>query len=218
VDDAERDAAACHRENVLGPALIAEACARRNIPLVTFSSDLVFDGKARSPYCESDGIAPLGVYGRSKAQAEKVVLASYPGALVVRTSAFFGPWDEYNFLTATLRQLARHSVVRAASDMTVSPTYVPDLGNATLDLLIDGASGLWHLANQGATTWADFARNAASMRGYNAELVLPVPASSLGFTARRPQYSALGTERGSGLMPPLEIAMDRYRAECAVAL
>jgi dTDP-4-dehydrorhamnose reductase len=100
-------------------------------------------------------------------------------SLMVRTSAFFGPWDEYNFLTATLRQLEKHSVVRAASDMTVSPTYVPDLVNASLDLVIDGANGVWHLANQGATTWADFARFAGSMRGYNAELVLPVPASSL---------------------------------------
>ncbi|MEA3157727.1 MAG: dTDP-4-dehydrorhamnose reductase [Betaproteobacteria bacterium] len=218
VDDAERDREACVRDNALGPTLLAGACASEGLPLVTFSSDLVFDGKARSPYCESDGIAPLGVYGCSKAQAEKDVLAAHPGALVVRTSAFFGPWDEYNFLTATLRQLAKQSIVRAASDMTVSPTYVPDLVNASLDLVIDGASGLWHLANQGATTWADFARYAASMRGYNAELVLPVPASSLGFTAPRPEYSALGTERGSGLMPQLEAALERYNAECLVAV
>ena len=213
VDDAERERDACHRDNALGPALIAKACASRGLPLVTFSSDLVFDGKARSPYCESDGVAPLGVYGWSKAQAEKNVLAAHPGALVVRTSAFFGPWDEYNFLTVTLRQLAMNVAVTAADDMTVSPTYVPDLVNASLDLLIDDANGIWHLANQGATTWADFARQAASMRGYNAELVLPVPASTLGFTAARPEYSALASERGCGLMPPLEAAVERYTAD-----
>jgi dTDP-4-dehydrorhamnose reductase len=108
--------------------------------------------------------------------------------------------------------------VRAAQDMIISPTYVPDLVNASLDLLIDGATGLWHLANQGATTWAEFARHAASMRGYNAELILPVPASSLGLTAPRPEYSALGTERGNGLMPPLEAAIERYSAACVIAV
>jgi dTDP-4-dehydrorhamnose reductase len=115
--------------------------------------------------------------------------------LIVRASAFFGPWDQYNFLTLTLRQLAIRMTVRAAQDMTISPTYVPDLVNASLVLLIDGATGLWHLTNQGATTWAEFARHAASMRGYDAELILPVPASSLGLTAPCPEYSALGTER-----------------------
>jgi dTDP-4-dehydrorhamnose reductase len=184
------------------------------VPLVTFSSDLVFDGRARSPYRESDGVAPLCVYGHSKAHAERDVLAAHPGALVVRTSAFFGPWDEYNFVTVTLRDLALGNAVRAASDMTVSPTYVPDLVNATLDLLIDGASGIWHLANQGATTWAGFAQQAANMRGYNAELVVPIHSSALCLAAARPTYSALGTERGSGLMPPLAAALERYGAEC----
>jgi dTDP-4-dehydrorhamnose reductase len=218
VDDAERDAERCFQANTAGPALLAEACAERCLPFVTFSSDLVFDGNARSPYRESDGVAPLGVYGRSKAFAEKNVLAAHPGALVVRTSAFFGPWDEYNFVTLTLRQLARRCAVRVAEDMTVSPTYIPDLVNTSLDLLIDGAMGLWHLANEGATTWADFARRAASARGYSAALVLPVPAAALGFTALRPAYSALGSERGSGLMPALEIAMERYNVECMATL
>ncbi|HEV7803287.1 MAG TPA: sugar nucleotide-binding protein [Burkholderiales bacterium] len=217
VDDAERDHEACHRGNALGPTLLARACAPRGVPLVTFSSDLVFDGRSRSPYCESDGVAPLCVYGRTKAEGERDVLLAYPGALVVRTSAFFGPWDEYNFVTMTLRSLARGARVSAAVDMTVSPTYVPHLVNASLDLLIDGACGLWHLANQGATSWADLARRSADLRGYDAELVLPVAASSLGLVARRPAYSALGTERGSGLMPPLEVALERYAAECELA-
>jgi dTDP-4-dehydrorhamnose reductase len=218
VDEAEREWDACHRDNALGPSLLASACAAEGLPLVTFSSDLVFDGEARLPYRESDTIAPLCAYGRSKAQAEKEVLCAHPQALVVRTSAFFGPWDEYNFLTVTLRQLAAGTAVRAPHDVTVSPTYLPDLVNASLDLLIDGAHGMWHLANQGATSWADFGRRAADMRGYNAELVVPVTAATFGWTAPRPAYSALGTERGIGLMPPLEAALERYTAECKVPL
>jgi dTDP-4-dehydrorhamnose reductase len=214
VDDAERDREACHRGNALGPTLLAHACAKRGVPLVTFSSDLVFDGRSRSPYRESDGIAPLCVYGMSKAEGERDVLQAHAGALVVRTSAFFGPWDEYNFVTLALRSLALGHRVTAAEDMTVSPTYVPDLVNASLDLLIDGASGLWHLANDGATSWADLARHSANLRGYDAKLVVPVAFASLGLAARRPAYSALASERGSGLMPPLEAALERYATEC----
>jgi dTDP-4-dehydrorhamnose reductase len=217
VDDAERDSHTCLRDNAIGPAVIAAECAARHIPLVTFSSDLVFDGESRAPYRESDRVAPLGVYGLSKARAEREVLAVYPGALVVRTSAFFGPWDEYNFLTTTLRRLASGESVTAAGDMTVSPTYVPDLVNVTLDLAIDGAAGLWHLANDGATTWSDFARDAARLGGHDPELVVPVAAATLGFTAPRPAYSALGSERGRGLMPPLPAAMERYALERGAA-
>lgn len=217
VDDAEHDRDACHKGNALGPTLLAAACAARGVPVATFSSDLVFDGTSRSPYRESDRVAPLCVYGQSKADGERNVLSAHPGALVVRTSAFFGPWDEYNFVTTTLRSLARGTRVAAAEDMTVSPTYVPDLVNATLDLLIDGANGIWHLANSGATSWADFAKLSASVRGYDAALVTPVAASALGLAAARPTYSALGTERGGGLMPSLEAALDRYASECRIA-
>ncbi len=216
VDDAERDREACYKSNAIGPYLLAQACAHRGLPLVTFSSDLVFDGRARSPYMESDEVAPLSAYGLSKADAERDVLNAHPDALVVRTSAFFGPWDEYNFVTLTLRALARKERVLAAADLTVSPTYVPDLVNASLDLLIDGAHGLWHLANQGATSWAALAVRTAELRGYDAAAVEPVPCMSLGWVAPRPAYSALASERSSGLMPPLDAALARYAMECSL--
>jgi dTDP-4-dehydrorhamnose reductase len=102
--------------------------------------------------------------------------------------------------------------VEAAGDLVVSPTYVPDLVNATLDLLIDGERGLWHLANDGAITWADFARRAAERAGLDASLVIAKPASALGYVASRPRYSVLGSARGR-LMPSLESAIARYTAQ-----
>lgn len=81
-----------------------------------------------------------------------------PASLVIRTSAFFGPWDEYNFVTIALRHLSAGNTFVAAEDGIVSPTYVPDLVHTSLDLLIDGENGLWHLANKGAIAWADLAR------------------------------------------------------------
>ncbi len=196
-----------------GPATLAAACAARGIQLLTFSSDLVFDGAKREPYVERDAPAPLCEYGRSKAEAEALVFSALPAALVVRTSAFFGPWDEYNFVTSALRALAEGVEFAAADDVVVSPTYVPDLTHACLDLLIDGEGGVWHLSNAGALTWADFARLAAGRAGLESSLVRGCPTASLGLAAPRPAFSALDSERGA-LLPPLDDALARYFNEC----
>jgi dTDP-4-dehydrorhamnose reductase len=209
VDDAEADIIRCQRENVQGPHNLAAECARRGLPLVTFSSDLVFDGSRHEPYIETDAVAPLNVYGRSKAAAERLVLAVHPAALVIRTSAFFGPWDAHNFLTATLAILARGGSVVAAENIVVAPTYVPDLVNACLDLLFDGVCGIWHLTNQGATSWADFARAAALRARLPVHGLRPASATELGYTAQRPNYSAMTSARGV-LMRPLEDAIEHY--------
>ncbi|MCA1613142.1 MAG: sugar nucleotide-binding protein [Acidobacteria bacterium] len=215
VDDAEREPDLCLRENSDGPATLASRCAARGVALVTFSSDLVFDGASGKPYVEGDATAPLGVYGRSKAEAERRVLAAHPSALVVRTSAFFGPRDDYNFVTVALRALAAGERFAAADDATVSPTYVPDLVNATLDLLIDGEGGIWHLANQGALSWAELARRAAELAGLDANLIEARATNSLGLAAARPPYAALASERGT-LLPPLDDALARYTRERAL--
>ncbi len=212
VDAAEQEARACYRENSDGPATLAAACARRGTALLTFSSDLVFDGSKAVPYVESDPLAPLNIYGKSKAEAEMRVLDALPSALVVRTSALFGPWDEYNFVTIATSSLAAGQRFAAADDATVSPTYVPDLAHASLDLLIDGESGIWHLSNVGGVTWAELARLAAELHGLNADLIDPKPTRSFGLAAARPLYSVLGSERGQ-MLPTLEDALYRYSRE-----
>jgi dTDP-4-dehydrorhamnose reductase len=214
VDAAERDAARCFRDNTLGAATLAAICARHGIGLMTFSSDLVFDGRQQAPYRETDRTAPLNVYGTSKAQAEALVLDRHPGALVVRSSAFFGPWDASNFITRALRALRRSRPFRAARDVTVSPTYVPDLVHACLDLLIDDERGIWHLSNDQALTWAEFALRTARMARIDAATLLPCPGASLRQAARRPRYSALGSSRGV-IMPSLEDALARYLSQRA---
>ncbi|HLL73919.1 MAG TPA: family 1 glycosylhydrolase [Pyrinomonadaceae bacterium] len=212
VDDAEREPEKCFRENAEGAAVLAAACASLDVALLTFSSDLVFDGAKGGPYVESDGPSPLNVYGRSKAEAESRALAAHPAALVVRTSAFFGPWDEYNFVTAALRALSAGERFAAESDSVVSPTYVPDLANACLDLLIDGERGLWHLSNGGAVSWAELARLAARLHGLDETLIDARPTRSLNLAAPRPAYSALSSVRGA-LLPPLADALARYTCE-----
>jgi dTDP-4-dehydrorhamnose reductase len=213
VDDAERDAERCWRENVRGPELLATTCAARGLGLVTFSSDLVFDGtRDRGGYVESDPTAPLNVYGATKAAAEARVQAAHPAALVVRTSAFFGPDDDYNFVTQALGAIAAGFPWSAANDAVVSPTYVPDLVDAVLDLLVDGERGVWHLANGGALTWADLARRVAERAGLDASLVVARPTASFNLAARRPRNAALSSERARGLLPSLDDAIRRYLA------
>jgi dTDP-4-dehydrorhamnose reductase len=212
VDDAESDRGACYRENADGPAALAAACEWRGIRLLTFSSDLVFDGSKQGPYVESDRVSPLNVYGRTKAEAERRVLAALPDALVIRTSAFWGPWDEHNFVIAALRAVAGEQPFVAADDAIVSPTYVPDLVHAALDLLIDGERGIWHLANDGATSWADLARTAATAAGYDPHLVNGRSTAELGHVAPRPLRSVLGSDRGV-LLPSLADALARFERE-----
>jgi dTDP-4-dehydrorhamnose reductase len=209
VDDAEQEADRCMRENADGPATLAAACADNQIEFLTFSSDLVFDGLKNEPYVESDAVAPMGVYGQSKALAEEAVLRILPSALVIRTSAFFGPWDQYNFITMALRALMEGEEFIAANDLVVSPTYLPDLINKTLDLLIDGERGLWHIANAGSITWVEFARLAASLAGVSTDGLKSQPARSLLLRSARPRYSVLRSERGE-MLPPLESALARY--------
>jgi dTDP-4-dehydrorhamnose reductase len=211
VDDAEHDAAGCRRGNVDAAVALAAGCADSGVVLASFSSDLVFDGRKGAAYVERDLPSPLGVYGASKADAEACILALHPAALVIRTAAFFGPWDDWNFVTRTLRALAAGTPVSAAEDLVVSPTYVPDLVHATLDLLIDGERGIWHLANVGAVSWAALGAMAARVAGLDPSLVNPRPHTELGFVARRPAHAALGSERGA-LLPSLDDALARYAA------
>jgi dTDP-4-dehydrorhamnose reductase len=212
VDQAELEPELCFRENTEGPARLAEACEVRKISLLTFSSDLVFDGTRNEPYVESDTPAPLNVYGQSKAEAEKLVLQASPGALVVRTSAFFGPWDEHNFVTQILRKIRKSKTAWVPADAVVSPTYVPDLVHACLDLIVDGESGIWHLANNGQISWADLARKIVRMDDEPEELIIAKPLADFRFPARRPPFSVLASQRGQ-LMPDLDDALGRYFLE-----
>lgn len=221
VDEAEADREKCFKGNVQGAVNLAKLCADKNVQLVNFSSDLVFDGSHEGVYLESHKVSPMNVYGESKAQLEEKVLSIHPDSLIVRTSSFFGPWDEYNFITKTLQTLIRNDEVLAPNDMFVSPTYVPDLTNECLNLLIDEEKGIVHLTNEGEVSWEQFAIMAAESAldklKINPELIKGIKTDSLNFLARRPRRSALASEKHSRL-PSLEDAMLRYFSDLQIPL
>jgi dTDP-4-dehydrorhamnose reductase len=195
----------CFRINATGPELLGRACKLHGIPLVTFSSDLVFDGSLGRAYVEPDRPAPKCPYGRSKADAEARLIAADAGALIIRTSAFFGPWDRYNFLFNTVERLKRGEEVTASAKTVVSPTYVPDLVHAALDLLVDGETGIWHLTNQGAVSWYDLAREMADVAKVHRHKIRLAE-------VREPTDTSLTSSRGL-LLRPLDQALSAYIAE-----
>jgi dTDP-4-dehydrorhamnose reductase len=205
VGDAARERQACFAWNADGAENLARACERAAIPLVTFSSDLVFDGRLGRDYHEADPVSPACTYGYSKAEAERRVLAATERALIIRSAAFFGPWDRYNFGWHVLAALARGEIVEACPRTFVSPTFVPDLCHAALDLLIDGETGIWHLANAGRVSWHEFARRVAEGAGYDPALVR----ESAGRTRRS---SALSSVRGQ-ILRPFDAALAAWLAE-----
>lgn len=212
VDDAEANDEACHAANAVGAINLARACARAGVRFAGFSSDLVFDGAKEGPYSEDDAPNPLNAYGRSKAAAETGVLDLGGQGLMVRTAAFFSPHDPYNFARHVVAELAEKRSFAAASDCVVSPTYTPDLVQTVLDLVIDGETGLWHVANEGAVSWAEFARAIAQAVGLDAGLVRDVPAASFGWAAPRPARVALTSVHGT-LTSSLDDAISRFAHE-----
>ncbi len=215
IDEAETHKSRCYRENTEGPALLAMECRQRDIRLVTFSNGQVFNGKKTGAYLESDPPDPINYYGMCKVETEERVLALMPSALVVRSGSLFGPWDEDNFVITAMRKLQRGEHFVAASDTMLSPTYVPDFVHMCLDLLIDGESGIWHLANVGVISWASLVERAALATGIPTNSLEKCPLRDLPLQAQRPANSALSSERAL-LLPSLEDALGRFVGETRI--
>lgn len=209
VDDAETNYNECFSVNTIAPGILANTCNIRGIRFMTFSSDLIFDGAKKTPYSEKDLAKPLNIYGISKANGEQVVQKTNPGSLIIRTSAFFGPWDHYNFVYTILNSLENGRSYPVVKDVIISPTYVPDLANTAMDLFIDEEQGIWHLSNEGMLSWADFACVVAARAGYKKNNLLFKNLNEMGWKAQRPLNSALKSERGIKL-PVLENALERF--------
>jgi dTDP-4-dehydrorhamnose reductase len=190
VDRAESDPAAAWALNERGPANLARACRDTGARLVHFSTDYVFDGRSTRPYLESDRPRPLGVYGASKLAGERAVLAVMPRALIVRTSWLFGP-GKTNFVAKVLAQARRGERFPVVDDQQGCPTYSLDLAAAVRSLVQGGHTGLFHVTNQGQTTWYHLARVALEAAGLDPGLITPIKIVDLGQAARRPAFSVL---------------------------
>jgi dTDP-4-dehydrorhamnose reductase len=158
VDKAESEPSQAYAINAQGAALVAEACSRRNVPLIHMSTDYVFNG-SNGPYREESRPAPLNTYGASKLEGERRVAAACPQHVIVRTAWLYSPFG-HNFIK-TMLEAASCSAVDVVDDQTANPTYAPYLAAAIIAILnriLESPlrSRLWgtyHLAGTGETTW-----------------------------------------------------------------
>ena len=162
VDQAETDVEAAERGNALGPGILAAACAAAGVPLVHISTDYVFDGMKAGPYVETDRIAPLGVYGRTKAAGEQAVRAALGHHVILRTAWVYGEFGT-NFLKTMVRLARERDELRVVADQSGCPTSTRDLAAAILRIAPRLAAGepVWgtyHFAGKGTTTWHGFAQ------------------------------------------------------------
>ena len=191
VDGAEDDPQSAAAVNVGGTSHAASLGA----PLVTWSTDYVFDGTKRTPYVESDAPSPLGAYGRTKLHGEG---AAGDQAWIVRSSWLFGP-TSHNFLRTMLRLGAERDEVAVVDDQRGSPTYVGHLAAATRDVM-RLPYGVYHAAAAGDCTWADFAEAIFEEAGLETR-VRRITTADFGARAPRPAYSVLRSEKGAPELP-----------------
>ncbi|MBI4877309.1 MAG: dTDP-4-dehydrorhamnose reductase [Acidobacteria bacterium] len=205
VDGAEDRPEAAFALNAEFPGRLARLAAGRDIPLVHYSTNYVFDG-VQGEYEETDPPAPLSVYGRSKRDGEEAVLAAGGRAWVVRTAVIFGPQgaselSKRSFVDLMLDLAAKRDVIQAVEDEVNSVTYAPDLARATMDLLAGAPPpGLYHLTNSGAASWCDFARE-IFRAAEKSVTVIPVPSSRFPRKAARPARAVLVNTRRPALRP-----------------
>jgi dTDP-4-dehydrorhamnose reductase len=161
VDRAEREPEIVAVANVTGPAVLAAVCASTNVPLIHLSCDYVFNGAKKSAYVENDRVAPLSVYGRTKAEGEAKVRELLPRHVILRTSWIYGPHGT-NFLRNVLKLAGERDELRMVSDQIGCPTATIDIAEAVLAVARKLAteakvSGIFHFAGTGATSRYGFA-------------------------------------------------------------
>jgi dTDP-4-dehydrorhamnose reductase len=211
VDANEVDPERAARDNAMGPQNLALAARSCGAVLLHTSTDFVFDGAKGAPYDELDRPAPLSVYGRAKLAGEEHVRALLDEHFVLRVGYVFGGGADH--LTRAARALATGQRAGGLADRVGTPTYVHDLAERMLPLLMTGRFGTYHLAGAEPCTWFDVVSRLKAMAGYAGD-VYPQTAVEIGLTAPRPAYSALTSVYVSQLglepMPPLDDGLKRF--------
>jgi dTDP-4-dehydrorhamnose reductase len=204
VDRAESEPEPAFAVNAEAPARIAQRCAREQIPLVHISTDYVFDGMKKVPYLEDDPVAPLGVYGRSKAAGEAAVRRGLQRHLIVRTAWLYSAHG-VNFVRTVMRLAAERDELRIVDDQLGCPTCAADLADALLrvaERLAAGKEipwGTYHYCGSGVTSWFGLARHILEILRARGRIrtvrLLPITTAEYPTPARRPPYSVLDCRR-----------------------
>lgn len=209
VDAAEKEADQARSINAEAPPRLAAALAERKVRLIHISTDFVFDGQQGRPYLPEDAPNPLGVYGRTKLDAERGVLDATSNAVVVRTAWLYGAFGN-NFVKTMLRVMERDGRVRVVADQVGTPTWARGLAQALWGFVArPKLRGIYHFTDAGVASWYDFAVAIAEEAGdlglvRRDTIVEPVSTADYPTPALRPPYSVLdkrATWAALGIVP-----------------
>jgi len=217
VDGCESNRERAFAVNRDGAVNVAEAVKAAGAKLLFISSDYVFDGTKTSPYETDDTRNPLGVYGRSKAEAEIHLQELLPDCFIARTSWLFGTGGKC-FPDTILKLAATRPTLDVVNDQRGCPTYSVDLARAIIELCRKDTKGIVHVTNAGNCTWFEFAREIVRQAGLTTE-VRPVTTQQMPRPAQRPANSVLSPtslERLGITLPGWQDALARYFRERAV--
>lgn len=193
VDKAESEQDKAKAVNVTAVELLADACYRYKAVLFHISTDFVFDGTKKTPYVETDSTNPLGVYGKTKLDGERIALQRNPQTIVIRTSWVYSSFGN-NFVKTMLRLGKEKPELKVVNDQIGSPTYAKDLAEAMMQMLTEMQTRhygqVYHFSNDGVLSWFDFATAILQHKNI-ATPVYPIPTSGYPTPAKRPAYSVL---------------------------
>ena len=198
VDKSETEKALSYTVNATAVQTLASICKKLAIPFMTYSTDYVFDGEATEPYLSSTKMDPVNYYGSTKAAGETLAMEVNENTIIIRTSWVFSSHGN-NFVKTMMRLMKERDQLNIVADQKGRPTYAKDLAMATMKMIEalhagKTIKGIYHFANQGETTWYDFAAKIKAIAGLTCDLQ-PIETKDFPTPAKRPAYSVLDTSR-----------------------
>ena len=191
VDKAEDNQELCHLLNAVAPGYLAEAIGKRGGWMIQISTDYVFDGTNHTPYVETDPVCPNSVYGSTKLDGEKAVMAACEQSMIIRTAWLYSTFGN-NFVKTMIRLGKEKPELGVIFDQIGTPTYARDLAVAIFAAINQGVKpGLYHFSNEGVISWYDFTKAIHRIAGITTCHVRPLHTEEYPTPAARPHYSVL---------------------------
>ena len=191
VDKAEENQELCHLLNAIAPGYLAAAIAKRGGWMIQISTDYVFDGTNHTPYVETAPVCPNSVYGSTKLDGEKAVMAACPQSMIIRTAWLYSTFGN-NFVKTMIRLGKEKPELGVIFDQIGTPTYARDLAVAIFAAINQGVKpGLYHFSNEGVISWYDFTKAIHRIAGITTCHVRPLHTEEYPTPANRPHYSVL---------------------------
>jgi dTDP-4-dehydrorhamnose reductase len=215
VDKAEDDQETCWNVNVNGTKYLVNAAKKFDAKFIYISTDYVFDGQGEYPFIETDIPNPIGYYGKTKYEGEKIVKQLLDKWFIVRISWVFGI-NGNNFVKSMLRLSESRNQLNVVKDQYGSPTYTVDLSKLLIQMIQTDKYGTYHASNEGFCNWAEFAKEIFKQANKKVE-VQGISTEQYPTRAERPKNSRMSKQKlidsGFDPLPDWHDAVARYIKE-----